>query len=334
MLQRTLALMIFTLLAGCGQSEPQKAEPEANNAPQYSEAEIQRYVDQCDKHDGKSPLEIVRACVKLIKATHYHTLDLKGLNIDSLPDDVFKGLEHVKILYLSENSLSSLPKSISEMKSLKVVHLGWNEFKEFPVELFDIEGLKDVYISKNKISHIDEGLKNINSLRRIILSHNELKEFPHVFTEMPKLKILDLGTNAISEIPESIRNMSGLIGLSLSYNDVKAIPAGIGGLENLTMLDLSSNDLRSLPIEIAHLPKLIEPVENHSGFVNNLLGLGFEEDGEEIYGVSILKGYKTTPSVSEYSGINLLFNDISSLDREFCKVFFMKLDSKVVINCN
>ncbi|MDG9672186.1 leucine-rich repeat domain-containing protein [Hahella sp. CR1] len=333
MLQRTLALMIFTLLAGCGQSEPQKAEPEANNAPQYSEAEIQRYVDQCDKHDGKSPLEIVRACVKLNKATHYHTLDLKGLSIDSLPDDVFKGLEHVKILYLSENALSSLPKSMSEMKGLKRVHLGWNEFEEFPVELFDISGLKDVYISKNKIARIGEGLKNIKSLRRVIISHNNLKEFPHVFTEMSGLKILDLGTNSISEVPKSINKMSALIGLSLSDNDIKEIPGEIGDLKNLTMLDLSSNKLHSLPVEIAHLPKLIESVKNHSGFVNNLLGLGFEEDGEEIYGVSILKGYKTTPPVSEYSGINLLFNDKLVLDKDFCNVFFMKLDSDAVIDC-
>nr|WP_253938258.1 leucine-rich repeat domain-containing protein [Hahella sp. HN01] len=244
-------------------------------------------------------MDIVRACVRLNKATHYHTLDLKGLNIDTLPDDIFDGLEHVKILYLSENALSSLPKSISEMKSLKRVHLGWNQFEEFPVELFNIGGLKDVYISKNKIIRVGEGLKNIKSLRRVIISHNDLKEFPHVFTEMSWLKILDLGTNSIDIIPKSISNMSGIIGLSLSDNDLKEIPVEIGDLKNLTMLDVSSNKLHSLPVELALLPKLIEPVRNHSGFVNNLLGLGFEEDGEEIYGVSLLKGYKTTPPASQ-----------------------------------
>ncbi|MBU6951406.1 leucine-rich repeat domain-containing protein [Hahella sp. HN01] len=334
MLQRTLALMIFTLFTGCGQSEPQKAEPEANNAPQYSEAEVQRLIDVCKNRGGEFPMDELNACIKLNKYSRFHTLDLSRIKIRKLPENIFEGMIHIRQLFLNENSISALPESIKDLVDLKVITLDWNKFESVPEELFEIDGLRDIYISHNSVTKVDQGLKNSTKLRRIILSFNKLEEFPAVFSEMPNLKILDLASNSISRVPKEIGGMSSLIGLSLADNKVEEVPEEIGALSNLTMLDLSANKLKTLPVTIARLPNLTQHIKEHSGFVNNLTALGFEEDGEEIYGVTLLKGYQTTLPVSRYSGINILFNDIDELDKEFCNVFFINADDKTLINCD
>ncbi|WP_431689412.1 leucine-rich repeat domain-containing protein [Hahella sp. NBU794] len=332
MLQRTLALMIFTLLAGCGQSEPQKAEPEANTAPQYSEAQLRELSKLCDADEPSETSAI--SCIALNRINKNIILDLEGMSIKKLPEDIFMGMEHVRILRLGNNSLSELPKSIASLNKLRQIYIDDNDFSEFPAVLLSLSGLKDIFASNNHIGSIPKEIERLKSLRRIIISLNDFREFPVQLENNKELKLLDLSMNKISVIPKEIGNFDALVGLSLSGNKVRDISIEIGKVTKLTMLDLSANDLKELPVDIAALPELRRSVEGHRGFVRAFVSISFNEDVKDIYGNDAAKEHDVYDKPEKFSGINILFNNIEKLDPEFCNVFFVKKDSETILNCD
>ncbi|ABC29907.1 Leucine-rich repeat (LRR) protein [Hahella chejuensis KCTC 2396] len=330
MLQRVLTLTILILLAGCGQSEPPKIEP--STAPQYSEVQLGELSKLCDA-DEPSEASVV-ACTTLNRISKYIILDLEGMDIRSLPEDAFEGMEHVRILRLGNNSLFELPKSITELKELRQIYIDDNDFSELPTVLFSLTNLRDIFASNNHIGSIPKEIEKLRSLRRLIVSLNDFREFPVQLESNEELKILDLSMNKISIIPNEIGNFHALVGLSLSGNKLREVSREIGKARKLTMLDLSANELKGLPVEIARLPELRKPVEGHHGFVRAFVSLSFNEDVEDIYGSYAAKEHDIYDKPEKFSGINILFNNVENLDSEFCNVFFIKKDSGTILNCN
>ncbi|WLQ16236.1 hypothetical protein O5O45_09945 [Hahella aquimaris] len=330
MLQRALTLTILILLAGCGQSDPQKIGP--STAPQYSEVQLGELSKLCDE-DEPSEASVV-SCITLNRVKKSIVLDLEGMNIRSLPEDAFEGMGHIRILRLGNNSLSELPKSTTKLKELRQIYIDDNNFSEFPTVLLSLTSLKGIFASNNHIGSIPKEIERLKSLRRIIISLNDFREFPVQLKNNEELKILDLSMNKISVIPNEIGSFDALVGLSLSGNKVRVVPRETGKMKKLTMLDLSANELKELPVEIAALPELRRSVEGHHGFVRAFVSISFNEDVEDIYGSDAAKAHDIYDKPEKFSGINILFNKIESLEPEFCNVFFVKNDSNVYLNCN
>ncbi|AZZ92379.1 leucine-rich repeat domain-containing protein [Hahella sp. KA22] len=330
MLKRALTLTILILLAGCGQSDPQKIGP--STAPQYSQVQLRELSKLCDADEPSEAS--VASCITLNRLKKSIILDLEGMNIRSLPEDAFMEMEHVRILRLGNNSLSELPKSIAMLKKLRQIYIDDNNFSEFPAVLLSLTSIKDIFASNNRIGFMPKEIERLKSLRRIIVSLNDFREFPVQLKNNEELRILDLSMNKISVLPEEIGSFDALVGLSLSGNKLREIPREIGMMTKLTMLDLSANELKELPVEIAALPELKRSVEGHHGFVRAFVSLSFNEDVEEIYGSYAAEEHDIYDKPEKFSGINILFNNVENLDSEFCNVFFIKKDSNVYLNCN
>lgn len=69
----------------------------------------------------------------------------------------FSAFSQVKVLIISHNKLTSLPKEISTLVYLKVLNAGFNEITNegLPVELFELINLTQLYLNNNKLTSLD-----------------------------------------------------------------------------------------------------------------------------------------------------------------------------------
>ena len=96
-------------------------------------------------------------------------LDLSGLGIETLPEDVFEGLDMLRELKLFKNNISELPEGI---------------FKNTP-------NLTELHLKDNKISKLTKNhFAPISNLNRLFLLGNPLKpEQAKVFPNRPAVEI-------------------------------------------------------------------------------------------------------------------------------------------------
>lgn len=203
--------------------------------------------------------------------------------------ELFPGLTS---LYVSGNSIKTLPDCSLNLPQLKTLDLSNNQLSEIPPEFFaDSSALETLLASSNILSALPEAaapsLKNLKTVR---LNKNKLGEMStkkqfsicRFFLKLPNLKILDLSSNNLEDIPapiawstrqlkelvladnkirklslEGVENWSYLERLILSDNCLKQVPDGIGELTSLTSLDLSRNTgITHLPDEMGRLSNL------------------------------------------------------------------------------
>lgn len=133
-------------------------------------------------------------------------------------------------LILVSKGLTSLPKSVLELKQLTQLYLSDNQLTSLPSEISKLENLTELYINKN----------NLVSL-------------PSEISELKKLTKLSLFENKLNSLPPGISKLRKLTELDLSNNQLTVLPSGISRLDNLSKLDLSNNQFASLPLEILDL---------------------------------------------------------------------------------
>ncbi|KAK0090968.1 hypothetical protein PV326_003945 [Microctonus aethiopoides] len=155
-------------------------------------------------------------------------LYLCGLDRKSFDRQILR-LQSLRVLDLSNNSLSSLPKEIGTLPHLKSLHLGQNEFG---------------------------AVQNSNAwswLNHINIQNN--------------LQLLDLSENHLKYLPKQIGKLSKLVTLLLNKNELKILPASIGRLSSLTYLNVGHNLLTSIPGSIMNLR--LESLNVFCNFQNN-----------------------------------------------------------------
>ncbi len=110
----------------------------------------------------------------------------------------FLGHMHLKILDLSHNKLTKLPKVLEGVQTLTALSATHNLFTEVPAVIYQLHELEEIKLSHNKIAFIDEGgLLGLKKLKLIDVSHNELRSVPNNFMELPMLGYCDLHRNQI-----------------------------------------------------------------------------------------------------------------------------------------
>ncbi len=127
----------------------------------------------------------------------------------------FAGLESLKVLFLHNNLLSTLPQSFSNLTALE--ELGLN---------------------KNHLSALPKNFGNLKSLKKLRLDENNLSTLPESFGHLTSLQTVDLGKNKLSILPESFGNLRALQKLWLYDNrlDETYNAVGYGGLNPLRLL--------------------------------------------------------------------------------------------------
>lgn len=152
--------------------------------------------------------------------------------LKEFPIEILSLADTLEFLDLSDNDLSELPESISQLKRLRILFFQNNKFKKFPKVLNSCTSLSMVGFKSNQIETIPENC------------------FP------PLLRWLTLTNNNIKSIPKSIGDCERLQKFLISGNCIKEIPLELKKCKNLELLRISSNQLTLIPNWVFMLPKL------------------------------------------------------------------------------
>ncbi|BFZ13421.1 hypothetical protein BsWGS_16459 [Bradybaena similaris] len=215
--------------------------------------------------------------------TDLGVISLSGNRISDIPVGLFPA--SVTTLYLSHNGLSSVPKAVASMPSLKDLRLSSNrithiEPDSFPASLTYLDlSFNNLTIVTNTISDIPDGLFPA-SLIVLYLSHNCLSSVPKDVASMQSLKDLRLSSNRITHIePDSFpstlsildlsfnnltvitnttfKNVYFLTSLNLDSNPITTIsPSAFRDLETMISLSVKESHLREFPLALMQLTYL------------------------------------------------------------------------------
>ncbi|XP_058101316.1 MDIS1-interacting receptor like kinase 1-like [Magnolia sinica] len=190
-------------------------------------------------------------------------LDLSHMNLSGLVSEDIQRLPSLAFLNICCNAFSSsLPRSLSNLVSLRSVDISQNSFVgAFPVGLDLAAGLSSINASGNNFSgSLPESLANVTSLESLDLRGNFFQgTIPTVYKNLQKLKFLGLsGNNLAGRIPGELGELSSLETIIIGYNEFRgSIPAEFGNLTNLLYLDMALGNLNGkIPAELGKLTRL------------------------------------------------------------------------------
>ena len=219
--------------------------------------------------------EHFRKRIQEAKEQQLEELDLSYYWNTDDPDKLTKILEEVfdlkylKILNISNNRISILPKSLGNLTNLTELCLSFNQFKKLPESLGSLTNLTSLYLTGNKLTKLPKSLGNLTNLTELYLSSNKLKILPKSLGNLTNLTELYLSSNKLKDLPESLGNLTNLTALGLSFNKLKILPESLGNLTNLNDLNLNNNQLTNLPKSLGNLTNLTE-LDLHWNNLTNL----------------------------------------------------------------
>ena len=152
--------------------------------------------------------------------------------LKEFPKEILSLAETLEVLDLSDNQLTELPDSISQLKHLRIIFFARNNFTEFPAILAKLPVLSMIGFKSNQIQTVPENA------------------FP------PLLKWLILTDNKIEKLPKSIGKCHLLQKCGLAGNRIEELPAEMANCVNLELLRIAANKLSSIPKWLFDLPKL------------------------------------------------------------------------------
>lgn len=193
-------------------------------------------------------------------------LTIKGI-IKQLGENVFKGLENLKILILEENKIEEIcPNAFTSLKKLEKLNLSRNMIQQLQQGVFSsLTFLKNLYLEHNLLTCLEDNLfDGLEKLEILDLSSNKIKNLGgnQIFNCLNQLKELNSAFNQIDNLEDGIfSHLSSLEILGLEGNGMKVIRKGIfQGLQNLTKLDLSEIEVEELSADsfdnLNHLKEL------------------------------------------------------------------------------
>lgn len=149
-------------------------------------------------------------------------LDISGNALNKLPLIIFQ-LPSLKVLNISENSLSSLP----TLHNGRRTQLGNGSGNSFSKKFHSCDNITDRVSEEIEDSDFNyaESSWNCPHLEEIEMHHNSLPSLPTCIFELPTLRFLNA-----------------------SYNDIDSLPFAMWFSPMLKTLDLKGNYLKTLPL--------------------------------------------------------------------------------------
>lgn len=193
---------------------------------------------------------------------------LREINLEENPQldiaetcNVLSKLENLRVLWLGQNKLSTLPKEISKLSTLEELWLDENEFSEIPVS---ITSLKINYLSffDNKLTSLNLRKGDLKDLRNINLCYNSFKEFPAIeLSLLPSLDTVRMWYANVEYVPKQISKLRRLRSLNLENNSISTLPTQMVKLKYLNVLELRGNQLTSDGINCVYQLKNLTKLE-------------------------------------------------------------------------
>lgn len=130
---------------------------------------------------------------------------------------------NLEMLVLAGNELTTIPESISKLKSLKMLDLQDNQLVTLPDGIGELSNLEELDLQSNKIDRLPESLEGLTALWFLDLRQNNLSKMPSSFN-LPLLTVCLLDVNKFSEFPVSIYQSKNLNILGFSLNPIIELP--------------------------------------------------------------------------------------------------------------
>ena len=196
-------------------------------------------------------------------------------------------LKRLETLYLEENALAAIPRSVKKSKSIKRLYLTSNQIKGSPRWLKKLVHLREIKFDFNPVDlnemkfhrfpdsltivkfnncNIEKVPATVYQLSTIDLQfrENKIEELPIGISDMPRLRKLALYKNKIKILPNDLYEVKKLQSLDLYYNDLKTISPKFANFDSLSILYLSHNQFESVPEEIGEMINLEELYLHHN----------------------------------------------------------------------
>ncbi|XP_043791303.1 leucine-rich repeat protein 1 [Apis laboriosa] len=148
-------------------------------------------------------------------------------------------------LYLIGLNRKSFDRQILKLQSLRILNLSNNQISSLPKELGTLQHLQELILSQNRL---DRALKWLwldqiairSNLKLLDISNNLLQKLPHEIGKLDSLVNLKANQNMLSYLPQNLGKLHNLKYLDISKNNLHCIPGSMRNL-HLISLDVSSN---------------------------------------------------------------------------------------------
>lgn len=130
-------------------------------------------------------------------------------------------------LDISNNSLTSVPFGVFQLRSLKHLNLSQNKIQELPApepvesgkrpfrrknrkeqSCYTCPVLEELYLQENRLSQIPEMIFKLPCLVTLVIANNKLQELPYEMWLAPKLKELNASFNLLKDLPSTPKEVS------------------------------------------------------------------------------------------------------------------------------
>ncbi|XP_076648197.1 leucine-rich repeat 47 [Halictus rubicundus] len=185
------------------------------------------------------------------KSSEYPTLEgfprtteelyLVGLNRKSFDRQILR-LQSLRILNLSNNQISSLPKELGLLQHLQELNLSQNRLDK---------AVKWVWLDQPAIK---------NNLKLLDISNNMLTIIPKEIGKLHAIVNFKVSKNVLTHLPQSLGSLPNLKYLDVSKNNLKYLPGSMRNLR-LILLDVCENEFDGESMDSVidmDLPKLVE----------------------------------------------------------------------------
>jgi Leucine-rich repeat (LRR) protein len=122
------------------------------------------------------------------------TLGLSYADVETIESQAFVGCEHLEVLDLNHNQLTSLPHNVfNPLRNIKGINWLNNQLANFTFDVFaNNQNLKKVDLENNKMTAlVPIQHRGEFSIKELDLEHNDLKNISEV-CKLQKLEILEL----------------------------------------------------------------------------------------------------------------------------------------------
>lgn len=150
-------------------------------------------------------------------------LVLDNIKLQLLPESFGYGFPLLSELILSNNLLQTIPNSIGNIVSLRILDLHNNKLNTLPESIGNLINLISLDLENNSLITLPESLVNLPKLKTLDLTNNKLIKLPNQMTKLTSLKNLFVNDNTkLTELPEL--NYANLDIIEFENTGIKTYP--------------------------------------------------------------------------------------------------------------
>lgn len=151
-----------------------------------------------------------------------YNLNLSNQNV-AIPKEAWSKFINLEILSFKNDHLKEIPQEIGFLKNLKVLDLSGNDFTSLPKSFSELDHLEELFLNDDKNLQFDKNKKTLNlpiNLRILHLEQDNLNNLPKEVYELKKLESLFLNNNNFIEVPKDLKGLKNLRKLDFHDNKI------------------------------------------------------------------------------------------------------------------